>query len=135
MLTFRRFLLQAIVLLGLGSVGWGAWYLATHPEWGESSPRSDAPEMTVKARSMIISGYHPRGSKLEKVWTVTARDIGQDPDGTEQWFREITDGVLYRDGQPVARFRAGKGQGNQVANTLSIRGGAHVRLEGDGTTL
>jgi lipopolysaccharide export system protein LptA len=116
-------------------MGWGAWYLATHPEWGEPPPRSNAPEMTVRARSMTIRGYHRRNGRPELGWKVTAHDVGQTPDNSEQWFREITDGILYRDGQPMARFKAGKGQGNPVANTLSIQGGAQMRLEGDGTTL
>ena len=36
---------------------------------------------------------------------------------------------------PIARFSAGQGQGDQAQNTLSIHGGAHLRLEGDGTTV
>jgi lipopolysaccharide export system protein LptA len=126
---------QVTILLSLGGIGWGAWYLATHPEWGEPPSRPNAPEMNVRARSMTIRGYQPRHGRLELVWQVTAQDVGQTPGGTEQWFRQITEGILYRDGQPAARFRAGKGQGDPTANTLSIQGGATMRLEADGTTL
>jgi lipopolysaccharide export system protein LptA len=82
-----------------------------------------------------VSGWQPRGGSVEKLWQVTAHDVRSSADGRSQWFRQITDGILYRDGQPVARFTAGQGQGDQVQNTFTIHGGAHVRLEGDGTEL
>jgi lipopolysaccharide export system protein LptA len=135
LLTAKRFCWWGGSLLALGGLGWGAWYLATHPDWG-AAPVGHVPRgITVQAKSLTICGYQQRGRRAMKVWQVTAHDVGQSADGNGQWFREITDGILYRDEQPVARFTAGKGQGDQAANSLSIQGGARMRLEADGTTL
>ena len=33
-LTEVRYLWRALALLVLGGIGWGAWFLVTHPKWG-----------------------------------------------------------------------------------------------------
>jgi lipopolysaccharide export system protein LptA len=130
-----RYLWRALALLAFGAIGWGAWYLGTHPTWGKEPAPSTQTGMLVHAGSLTVTGWQRVGDRREKVWQVTAHDVGQSAEAGSQWFREISDGVLFRDDQPVARFRAGRGQGNQGANTLSIQDGAWMRLEGDGTTL
>jgi LPS export ABC transporter protein LptC len=130
-----RYLWRTLVLLILGVGGWGAWYLATHPTWGSAPASQNQPAMTVRARSLTITGWQRHGRQAEKLWQVTAHDVGENADGRGQWFREITDGILYREGRPVARFTAGQGQGDQAQNTLTISGGVRLRLEADGTTL
>jgi lipopolysaccharide export system protein LptA len=121
--------------LALGGLGWGAWYLATHPTWGAPAPLQAPPALAVRAGSLTIRGWQQHGGTADRLWQVTAHDVRASADGHIQWFRQITDGILYHDGQPVARFSAGQGQGDESQNILSISGGAHMRLEGDGTAV
>jgi lipopolysaccharide export system protein LptA len=98
-------------------------------------PRNGAPSAAVQARSLTIVGWRKRGDKVEKLWKVTAHDVSEGGDGRGQQFRQITDGTLFQGGRPIAQFTAGHGQGDQDQNILTIEGGAHLRLLGDGTTL
>jgi lipopolysaccharide export system protein LptA len=124
-----------VLLAGLGGVGWGAWYLATHPTLGAPATQPPPPALAVRAESLTVSGWQRHGGTAERLWQVTAHDVRSSTDGRSQWFRQITDGILFRDGASVARFSAGQGQGDQVQNTFTIHSGAHVRLEGDGTEI
>jgi LPS export ABC transporter protein LptC len=130
-----RHLWRYLALLLLCSLGWGAWFLVTHPKWGMAQSRNGPPSPAVQARALTIVGWHKRGDRVEKAWEVTAHQVSQGSDGNGQQFQEITDGTLFQDGRPVAQFRAGHGQGDQEQNVLTIEGGAHLRLLGDGTTL
>lgn len=130
-----RYLWRGLLLAGLGGLGWGAWYLATHPTWGAPAPQAPPPALAVRAESLTVSGWQRRGGSAERLWQVTAHDVRSSTDGRSQWFREITDGILYRGGQPAARFTAGQGQGDQLQNVFTIHGGARVTLEGDGTEI
>jgi len=130
-----RYLWRGLLLAGLRGLGWGAWYLATHPTWGAPAPQATPPALAIRAESLTVSGWQRRGGSAERLWQVTAHDVRSSTDGRSQWFREITDGILYRDGKTVARFTAGQGQGDQVQNIFTIHGGTHVRLEGDGTEI
>src|SRR5437773_6566350 len=114
-----RYLWRGVLLAGLGGLGWGAWYLATHPTWGVPARQAPPPALAIRAESLTVSGWQRRGGTAERLWQVTAHDVRSSTDGRSQWFREITDGILYRDGQPVARFSAGQGQGDQVQNTFT----------------
>jgi hypothetical protein len=124
-----------LLLVALGGLGWGAWFLATHPNWGEPTPPQAPAALAVHAPSLTVTGWEQRGGRGEKLWQVTAHDVRASADGRTQWFRQITDGILFQNGRKIASFSAGQGQGNEARNTLSIRGGAHLRLEGDGTAV
>lgn len=130
-----RYLWRGLGLAALGGLSWGAWFLASHPTWGEAPARSSQPAMTARARSMTISGWQQHGAKAEKLWQVTAHEVGQSADGRGQTFDLISEGTLYRDGRAEARFSAGKGQSDLAQGILNISQGARVRLEADGTAL
>ena len=124
-------LASALALAGAG------WALAVRGPGGPGPPaQRPAAGAPAVEPGVVTEGLHLVGRREGvRQWEADARGIVQGLSGGPLRFREVTNGVLYREGSPYLRFRGDGGRFEETTGRLWLEGvfvlehGASNRLE------